>query len=686
MEYVTLATIRDETEWALVRAEHPVSKSRFTVKRVKAGVADTRPAARRLKEEFEYVRKYANPRILRAAQCDEANLRVLYEDTQGSLAQLIAQEGQSPPDLVANVLLQAAEGLRPLHEKRQCHGSVSSLSLLMAPDGSVKFAGFVGYQYDPPSLPPPPDFAARYQAPEMLAGFARASPSSDLYCLGFVALEMLAGTRFPTLLGVAEGVKDVNWLGWHADRMKHLPPLKNALPDVPDSTIQILESLTRKEPAQRGIATATDLIKTLTEFGMTSGRNLPALRIKREELPSTAGSAEPVRDVDQPLLVLEGEGTSQEFPGVRPVLIGRGPECDLTLTGSDHAAKHSLIAFQSNGWWVYDLRSTSGTFVNEARVRQHPIVAGDRVRFGSQSFRVSLANRKPQTGPSTGARIKTRRGQLALGKVIHTGVHGAIHQAVYQYHGGGQRVVAVRVFPPNFTHNLTEIRRLLRGNPLAARMKHEHLLKLYGAGRSNLGGKAWWYLVMEYMAGGSLRDRLTKEGPLPIGDVVRCGRDIAAALTSLAGNNVVHRNVQPSGILFDATGVAKLGDFSLLRSEVLETFQQITQSGQMIGEQIYQAPELIDGRAGLSPASDVYGLACCLYEAATGQTPIRKSTNLPDQINRILQDPVPPARNLRSDFPVGLDQVLLTALDKSPGRRYATPAEFGRALKEFAEP
>jgi serine/threonine protein kinase len=138
-------------------------------------------------------------------------------------------------------------------------------------------------------------------------------------------------------------------------------------------------------------------------------------------------------------------------------------------------------------------------------------------------------------------------------------------------------------------------------------------------------------------------------------------------------------------LLFDADDRAKLGDFALLRTEDLNTLHNITRAGTVPGEQVYQAPEVVSGRGVPTPACDVYGLAACLYEAVTGFPPIKPAKdNLPEQINRIMNETPPRADAVRRDVPADLAQVLDRALKKRPAERYASAREFAEELRAVA--
>jgi serine/threonine protein kinase len=151
---------------------------------------------------------------------------------------------------------------------------------------------------------------------------------------------------------------------------------------------------------------------------------------------------------------------------------------------------------------------------------------------------------------------------------------------------------------------------------------------------------------------------------------------VCAALTEAAKLHVLHRNINPSCILFDAEGTAKLGDFSLMRTEVLESIQQITQARAPLGEQIYQAPEVVRGDKEIGPTCDLYSLAATMYEALCGRSVVPRGLSLPDTLNAICKRAVLPLRTLTPSVPEELAWLVQRCLDKQPAKRIGDPAEF----------
>jgi len=188
---------------------------------------------------------------------------------------------------------------------------------------------------------------------------------------------------------------------------------------------------------------------------------------------------------------------------------------------------------------------------------------------------------------------------------------------------------------------------------------------------------------MEYLVGGSLRDRLAgRDQPMTSEEVVRFALDVAAALKAAADQQLLHRNINPSCILFAADDTAKLGDFVLMRGEVVDSIQQITQAGSPPGEHVYQPPELVEGQTALTPACDIYSLAAAMYEALTLQPPFAKEHTLPEVIESILKRLVTSPRKLNPAVSPALEQLVLRGLAKDPHQRFTSAAEFGEALRQ----
>jgi serine/threonine-protein kinase len=166
-----------------------------------------------------------------------------------------------------------------------------------------------------------------------------------------------------------------------------------------------------------------------------------------------------------------------------------------------------------------------------------------------------------------------------------------------------------------------------------------------------------------------------------VADVIRIGLDGAAAVQAIATEGRIHRGIQPACVLFDDQNRAKIGDFFLLRSEVLDTLNQVTHGAQIVGEHAYQAPETLRPGGVASTTADVYSLAAVLYEAATGRPPFAPGKHLPETIRRILLDPVVAPIDVNPAVPKGLSDLIVRCLAKNPGDRLPNAETFAAALR-----
>jgi len=184
------------------------------------------------------------------------------------------------------------------------------------------------------------------------------------------------------------------------------------------------------------------------------------------------------------------------------------------------------------------------------------------------------------------------------------------------------------------------------------------------------------YLVMEYLPGGTLKERLGK--PMPIREAARLILPIARALDFAHRKGMVHRDVKPSNILITSDGDPMLTDFGIAKILEAQEGATLTGTGVGIGTPEYMAPEQWTGQAG--PSSDIYSLGVVFYEMLTGRKPYTADTPAAVLLKQA-NDPLPNPRMIVSDLPEQAEHVLLRALAKKPEDRFASMAEFAAALE-----
>ncbi|HSY80617.1 MAG TPA: serine/threonine-protein kinase [Gemmatimonadaceae bacterium] len=218
------------------------------------------------------------------------------------------------------------------------------------------------------------------------------------------------------------------------------------------------------------------------------------------------------------------------------------------------------------------------------------------------------------------------------------------------------------------------VRRFLREIVTLAQLAHPHILPLYDSGEQD----GTLFFVMPYVTGGSLRTRLVTEKMLPVADVARLAREMADALAFAHARGYVHRDIKPENVLI-ADGHALLADFGIARVETPIGDPTLTATGVGLGTPAYMSPEQACG----DPAdarSDLYSLACVLYEALVGEPPVSPRGLSGMAFDRFLTPPEP-LRRRRRDVPAALERTILCALRLAPGDRFANASAFIRSLE-----
>ncbi len=241
------------------------------------------------------------------------------------------------------------------------------------------------------------------------------------------------------------------------------------------------------------------------------------------------------------------------------------------------------------------------------------------------------------------------------------------------------RTVAIKVLRADFGGTgLPE--RFLREIRIAARLVHSQIVPVHDSGEC--GG--FLYFVMPFLDGESLRERLDREGRLPLADAVRIGRSVAGALDYAHRNGVLHRDIKPENILLHE-GEPVVADFGVARalSAALASAESVSEPGIAIGTPAYMSPEQASADEDIDGRSDIYSLACVVFEMLTGRPPFAGTTPRQTMARHVVETP-PAVRTLRPDAPPSLEQTLSRALAKSPDERFATAGEFSRALEATA--
>jgi serine/threonine protein kinase len=232
-----------------------------------------------------------------------------------------------------------------------------------------------------------------------------------------------------------------------------------------------------------------------------------------------------------------------------------------------------------------------------------------------------------------------------------------------------RREVAVKIVSSSQTEFA---QRFSREAQAMGNLHHDHLLAAYDYGEQ----EPWHYLVMPYIAHGTLSD-LLQQGPLTLAHAGELLQQIASALQYAHQRGVLHRDIKPSNILLRDNHYAYLADFGLAR--VLEGGSDLTQTGTLLGTPEYMAPELAEGAA--KKSSDTYALAVVLYQMLSGRVPFRGDTAISTFWKHLRDYPKAPSQ-FNPALPQAVDRVLMRALEKDPALRYPTPLALSQAYQD----
>jgi eukaryotic-like serine/threonine-protein kinase len=270
-------------------------------------------------------------------------------------------------------------------------------------------------------------------------------------------------------------------------------------------------------------------------------------------------------------------------------------------------------------------------------------------------------------GQTMGPRILA--GRYEVGRLLGAGGMAEVYEGHDRLLA---RRMAIKILLAQYAHDPAFLERFRREAQAAASLSHPNIVSVFDTGSDG----DTWFIVMELVAGNTLRDLIHLHGPVHPARAAEICSEVAGALAVAHARGIVHRDVKPGNVMLTTEGKVKVMDFGIARATAVPS---ITQTSAVVGTAQYIAPEQAQGLEA-DARSDLYSLGCCLYEMVTGQVPFSGPTPVAIAYRHIQEDPMSP-RALNPSVPGSLERVCLKAMAKRPEDRYQTAAEMQRDLE-----
>jgi serine/threonine protein kinase len=344
--------------------------------------------------------------------------------------------------------------------------------------------------------------------------------------------------------------------------------------------------------------------------------------------------------------------------------LGRDAGCQLVLHGELVSRHHVRVKEFKGSYYVKDLDSLNGVFLNDQRVAQAELKPGDKLQLGDNVLTFldeSLAKSKEE---------KTLGGYRLLERVGRGGM-GTVYRAIQI---SLDREVALKVLSPDLVKDRAFVEQFFREARAAGQLNHPHIVSVYDVGQE---GDAFYY-SMEFVRGGSLEDRLRVEGKLPVPEVLRIALEAAMALEYAESRHIVHRDIKPDNLMLAEDGRVRVADLGLALS--------LKSSADHKGQPILGTPHFISPeqalRRDVDIRSDIYSLGATMYRMLAGRT-LFQGTSAEEIVKKAVREEPQPLRELAPEVPEKVATLVHRMLKKEPAQRFASAKELRLELEKL---
>lgn len=373
-----------------------------------------------------------------------------------------------------------------------------------------------------------------------------------------------------------------------------------------------------------------------------------------------------------PKLVIEnGPNKSSELTLGKTVFIGRDTNAHVVLTEPMVSRLHFKVENRADGYYLIDLGSLNGTFVNRVRAKDQILKHGDMIQVGDTILSFVLDTPEVEAKNFLGKII----GGYRIIEKIGRGGMGTVYKALQI---SLNRVVALKILSEDMLKDKTFIEMFLQEARSAAQLNHNNIVQVYDTGRWK---EDTYYFSMEYMPNGSIQELLVKQHRLPPFQATKQMLNSANGLQYAERKGIVHRDIKPDNLMIGEDDIVKIGDLGLAKNIYSPVKEQ---SNSIMGTPHYLAPEQAQLGQTVDHRADIYSLGSSFYRILAGTTPY-SGASVKEIIRKKLKEDPPPLKNIESSVPDSVVNVVAKMMKRDMKERYQNSTELIKDLNKLKE-